>query len=143
MGAECDAVVINYFSTLFSTFGQPNHKDILDTIPHKVDDYMNSQFNEPFNDEEIYLPVKQMHPRKAHYPDGMAPFFYQKFWHIIGKDVCPAVKRALQMGMFSYTLNHTFITLILKQNDLENVYDFQPINLCNVLYKIIAKVLAN
>lgn len=115
MGIECDVVVINYFSTLFSTSGQPNHMDILDTIPHKVDDYMNSQFNEPFDDEEIYLAVKQMYPRKAHDPDGMAPLFYQKFWQIIGKDVCPAVRRALQMGMFSDTLNHTFITLIPKK----------------------------
>ena len=40
-------------------------------------------------------------------------------------------------------INHTNIVLIPKVKDLEKMFDFRQISLCNVIYKIISKVLAN
>ena len=40
-------------------------------------------------------------------------------------------------------LNHTFITLIPKVTYPEGVNHFKPISLCNVIYKIIFKILVN
>ena len=40
-------------------------------------------------------------------------------------------------------INHTNIFLIPKVKDLEKMFDFRQISLCNVIYKIISKVLAN
>ena len=40
-------------------------------------------------------------------------------------------------------INETFSTLILKKNNLETVGDLRPFALCNVVYKIFSKVLAN
>lgn len=35
---------------------------------HKVDEQMNTQFVSDFNDEEIFMVVKQLHPTKAQAP---------------------------------------------------------------------------
>ena len=54
-----------------------------------------------------------------------------------------AVLEFLNTSYMPLTLNHTFIVLIPKIKNLVKVSDFSPISLCNVIYKIITKVLAN
>lgn len=40
-------------------------------------------------------------------------------------------------------LNHTFITLIPKKNQVVRVVDFNPISIFKVIYKLIPKVITN
>ena len=58
-------------------------------------------------------------------------------------DVTHAILSSLNLGSILKSINHTFITLIPKVNNLERVSDFRPISPCNVIYKIISKVIAN
>jgi hypothetical protein len=57
--------------------------------------------------------------------------------------VQPRVLYFLNLGLFDPSLNFTYIALILKLSQSIDVTNYRSISLCNVLYKIIAKVLAN
>lgn len=98
---------------------------------------MNENLLKVFSEDEITVTLKQMNPTKAPGPDGMTPIFFQKLWHVVGKDVTEAVLKALNSGQFLAEVNHTYITLIPKKKQLELIYDFRPISLCNVIYKLI------
>ena len=41
------------------------------------------------------------------------------------------------------SLNSTFITLIPKKDSLDTFYDFRPISLCNLVYKMVTKVIVD
>ena len=58
-------------------------------------------------------------------------------------DVSQAVLSSLNIGNILASINHTFVTLIPKVKSPERVTEFRPIALCNILYELISKVLAN
>ena len=53
------------------------------------------------------------------------------------------VLEALNSSVVPESLNSTFIALIPKVKQPRKVSDFHPISLCNVVYKLISKVLVN
>jgi len=61
----------------------------------------------------------------------------------VGEEVRQTVLDYLNNEVFDPGINSTFITLIPKKASPSSVSDFCPISLCNVSYKLIAKVLAN
>ena len=58
-------------------------------------------------------------------------------------DITQAVLSCLNSSSILKSINHTFITLIPKVKNPERVSEFRPISLCNVIYKIVSKVIAN
>ena len=64
-------------------------------------------------------------------------------WLTMQHDVTSAILSWLNSGILPEPIDHTLITLIPKIDNPELVSNFRPISLCNVLYKIYSKVLAN
>ena len=85
----------------------------------------------------------QMHPDKLPRPDGFNPAFYQRFWDLVGDDVYRDSLEWMNNLCFPPSVNHTNICLILKHHNPRTMKDYKPIVLCNVNYKILAKVLEN
>ena len=85
----------------------------------------------------------EMSPLKAPGPNGMPPLFFQTYWTDVSMDVTHVVLSCLNSCSILKSINHTFITLIPKVNNLEKVSNFRPISFCNVIYKIISKLIAN
>ena len=58
-------------------------------------------------------------------------------------EVTSTILAWLNSSKLPYPINHTFVTLIPKVKNPVSVSQYRPISLCNVLYKIFSKVLAN
>ena len=80
---------------------------------------------------------------KAPGPDSMPLIFYQNYWGLVGDDVTKTILSYLNSVTLPHPLNHTFVTLVPKIKNPIAVFDYRLISLCNVLYKIFSKVLAN
>ena len=104
---------------------------------------MNARLLKPFLREEVEVAIKQMKPISAPGPNGMPPLFYQSFWSLIDMDICSAVLDCLNNCKIPLDINSTNITLIPKVKSPEIITDFRPISLCNIVYKIVSKVLTN
>jgi hypothetical protein len=87
--------------------------------------------------------LSQMHPLKSPGPDGFSACFYQRSWDIVRTKVGKAVLDFVNFGIFYHSTNTTHIVLIPKKKNPSRVTNYRPISLSNVLYKLMAKVLAN
>ena len=132
-----------YFESMFATSNLDSFDEILHGLTPTVTAEMNNSLDRPITTEEVQRALHQMAPLITPGPNGMSHIFYKSFWHIVGKDVIEVFLNALNLGVVSDSLNSTFIALIPKIKDPKKVSDFRPISLCNVVYKLIAKVLVN
>ena len=132
-----------YYRELF-TSTNPMHMDgMLNSMDCVVIEGMNATLAQPYTEEEVRTTLFQMHPLKAPGPDGMSDFFFQKYWHIVGRDVTSTVLSSLHLGRCLHKMNFTHIVLVLKVNDPQHITEFYPISLSNVVSRIVSKVLAN
>ena len=58
-------------------------------------------------------------------------------------EVCRAMLDFTNSGFLDPSINATNIVLIPKVKNPTQITEYRPISLCNVIYKLIAKVLAN
>jgi len=93
--------------------------------------------------QEIKRALFQMHPDKAAGPDGYNAFFFRRNWNVIGENVCTAIHSFFNSGRLLKEVNHTLVTLVPKDTNASLLSDFWPISCCNIIYKIISKVLTN
>jgi ribonuclease HI len=116
---------------------------VIDAISPRVSHDMNDELTKPYLDDEIKSALFQMGPTKAPGPDGFPALFYQTHWDLLKDSVCSAIRGFLMGDGIPEGFCDSVIVLIPKINNPEHLKNFRPISLCNVLYKIASKVLAN
>ena len=142
---EIERAFGEYFENLFAT-SSPTEMQIeaaLEGLKPKVDSKMNNHLDKLFTEEEIATSLSQMCPTKALKLDGLPATFFQKYWGSVKRGVISTCLHILNDRGKISPLNHTHIVLILKTQEPQRVTEFRPISLCNVIYKIVAKTIAN
>jgi hypothetical protein len=76
-------------------------------------------------------------------PDGWTSEFFIHFFDLVGEDILQMVEHSRLNGKVIGSINSTFLALIPKENNPVSFNDYRPISLCNLIYKIISKVLSN
>lgn len=135
---------VQHFQKLFSAnLSQSNPDASVIDEGQRIKKESWSSLIRPVTKEDVWNVVKTMGNLKAPGPDGYNAFFFKHAWDIIGNDVYLAVNEFFSTGQLLKQVNHGLISLIPKVEQPSTIGHFRPITCCNVVYKIISKLLAN
>ncbi|KAK6146980.1 hypothetical protein DH2020_017892 [Rehmannia glutinosa] len=135
---------VNYFKNLFGTRLQTSPVDLqtLQTGPCIDEDDFNL-LPSPVTPQAIKMALFDIEDDRSPGPDGFSSGFFKKSWDVVGNDVIAAVTEFFDSSKLLRQINHTVIALIPKTDHAPTVADFRPIACCNVVYKVITKILAS
>jgi hypothetical protein len=136
-------VVTNYFINLFSSNVGTRMDELLSQIDSRVTPEMNELLCKEFSAAEVKEALDNIGDLKAPGMDGMPSIFYKQSWELVGEKVTTEVLNVLNGGPMPQGWNDTCVVLIPKTKSPESMKDLRPISLCNVVYKMVSKVLAN
>lgn len=80
-------------------------------------------------------------PHKVAGPDGFNSKLLQDQWGVFGPAIIQEVNQFFSTGRMGKGVSRSNLILVPKIEDLTRVGDFRPISVCNVLYKIVSKLL--
>nr|XP_051205578.1 uncharacterized protein LOC127319648 [Lolium perenne] len=140
---EIGEMATSFFANLYTKDDDVLPADLLHLFSPRVDDDMNQTLCAPFSEKEISDALFQIGPLKAPGPDGFPARFLQRNWDLLKEDIIKAVQAFFSSGEMPEVVNDTAIILIPKKNNPEELKDFRPISLCNVVFKIISKCMVN
>ena len=143
---EIEAVLVKNFRNIAKekfSGREPFIKNLIKHIPKLVSREDNGNLNRPITEKEISEVLKEMQNGKGPGPDGFNVDFFKACWNIVKRDIVEIVEDSRQNKTILKALSTSFIALITKQDNAQTPEKFRPIALCNVVYKIISKVVAN
>ncbi|KAG7578003.1 Reverse transcriptase domain [Arabidopsis thaliana x Arabidopsis arenosa] len=94
-------------------------------------------------EEEVRKTLFSMPVNKSPGPDGFTCEFFKETWSVVGSDFVVAIQSFFKTGFLPKGVNSTILALIPKKKEAKVMKDYRPISCCNVLYKVISKILAN
>lgn len=107
-------------------------------IPQLVTREDNHKINRPVSEEEVSEVISEMQSGKAPVPDGFNVDFFKAYWETVKHDILEVMEDSRRSKNVLKALNASFIALIPKEENSMTSDGFQPIALCNVVYRIIS-----
>lgn len=75
--------------------------------------------------------------------DGFPAIFYKQMWSTVGDEMVRAFTSFFHLGSMPKEVNSSLIVLIPKTSNPSSVNHYRPISLCDVVYKVISKLLVS
>eukprot|EP00253_Pinus_taeda_P008490 PITA_08490 len=136
----------NHFRTIYKAPPGTNLAEIINLanhFPRFVNEEEAEELIAPVTMEELESTIKWFKKDKSPGPDGWTIEFYLAFFDLLGQDMLRVVEESRTSGSLYHAINSTLIALIPKPDSPSSFDDYRPISLCNCLYKIISKIIAN
>lgn len=136
---EMKEKVYNFFRNYFNF---PSRKWDLDFDVkfRSLNEWTVEMLEEPFSQEVIKEAVWSCEESKAPRSDGLNTCFFKKCWDVVKEDLYGMMSDFFRTGKLEKSMNSSFIALIPKTENPNEIADFRPICLVSSLYKIVAKV---
>lgn len=93
--------------------------------------------------QEIAAAIFELGPDRAPGPDGINARLLQTFWPTFSQSVENEITKFFQTATLPLEISKANMILIPKKDNPARVTDYRPISVCNVIYKVISKILAN
>jgi hypothetical protein len=95
-----------------------------------------------FTAEELDWILKDTKSDTAPGPDGLPVIFFKKFWPMLRKEIL-AILNGFVLGTVGIArLSFGILSLIPKVPGADNIKQFRPIALINVIFKLVSKAYA-
>jgi hypothetical protein len=130
----------------FKANNRPNLNEIINTAslyPKMVTEEEAVDLYKPVTLLELKGILDHFKKERSPGPDGWTSEFFIFFFDLVGDDLLQMVEDSRINGKVFGSLNSTFLALIPKENNSVSFNDYRPISLCNLIYKVISKVLSN
>jgi hypothetical protein len=137
---------VSYFKQLFKANGAQLPHETVTTAslyPRLVSDLEASDLFKPVSLPELKLILLHFNKERSPGPDGWTTEFFSHFFELVGPDLLLMVEDIRTKGKIFRNINSTFLVLIPKENNVASFNDYRPISLCNLIYKLVSKVIAN
>ncbi|KAM2567066.1 hypothetical protein TB1_009491 [Malus domestica] len=141
--SKVDEIAVMYFKNLFRTCNPRGTHEITECVEAQILSENAQRLMQTITEEEVRLSMFQIPTDKAPGPDGFTGSFYHELWDVVGRDIFAMVQAFWVSEKMLRKLNHTHLVLIPKVPSPRNMSQLRPISLCNVGYKVIAKILSN
>eukprot|EP00253_Pinus_taeda_P026822 PITA_26822 len=136
----------SHFRNLYKNPAGTNLAEIINVaghFPRFIEEDDAEDLEAPVTMAELESTIKWFKKEKSLGPDGWTIEFYATFFELLGEEILKVVEESRTTGSIYHAINSTFIALIPKTDHPSTFDEFRPISLCNVLYKIISKIIAN
>ncbi|KAL5577574.1 hypothetical protein UlMin_019273 [Ulmus minor] len=140
---EVGSAFMNCFYDIYGADSLPVGVDLSQLVSPTITHADNMNLVTIPGSEEIREVVFCMGSFKAPGLDGMLALFYKTYWDTVGPDVVRLVQDLFISNRLHPAINSTNLMLIPKVPNPTKLNHYRPISVCNIVYKVIAKILAN